>query len=279
VLPYHYDNLRYHLGNGLEASNIYPFYYAKAFYDGMKQAGEEEIVNLIRCGWIGSQRFGVVIWSGDIPSTFESLRRQVKAGLNMALAGIPWWTTDIGGFYGGDPNDPKFRELIVRWFQFGVFCPIFRLHGFRHPYPKEWQSCDAYELTGGPNEVWSFGEEVYGILKDLLFLRERLKPYIMEQMRRAHEEGIPVMRPLFFDFPDDEEAYEVEDEYMFGPDILVAPVLEEGARTRRVYLPKGASWGNPHTGEEHAGGGWVECPAPLEVIPVFVKNGAQVPIR
>ncbi|MBC7098527.1 glycoside hydrolase family 31 protein [Candidatus Bipolaricaulota bacterium] len=279
VLPYHYDNLRYHLGNGLEVSNIYPFYYAKAFYDGMKEQGEDEIVNLIRCAWIGSQRLGVVVWSGDIPSSFQSLRKQVKAGLNMAMAGIPWWTTDIGGFYGGDPKDPKFRELIVRWFQFGVFCPILRLHGFRHPYPKDgWQST-VDELTGGPNELWSFGEEVYEVLKGLLSLRERLKPYIMEQMRIAHEEGVPVMRPLFFDFPEDETAYEVEDQYMFGSDILVAPVLWEGARTRRVYLPKGTNWRDPYTDRHHSGGGWVERPAPLEAIPVFLREGAEIPIK
>jgi len=273
VLPYNYDNMRYHIGNGLEVSNIYPFYYAKAFYDGMKSEGEEEIVNLIRCAWIGSQRFGVVVWSGDIPSTFDSLRKQVKAGLNMAMAGIPWWTTDIGGFYGGDPEDPSFRELIVRWFQFGVFCPIFRLHGFRPPYPKDANKCDAYELTGGPNEVWSFGEEAYEIIKNLLFLRERLKPYIMEQMKEAHEDGTPVLRLLFFDFPNDEVAYEVEDEYMFGPDILVAPVLFEGMRSRKVYLPKGAKWADANTGTVYDGGQWIECDAPLNVIPVFLRDG------
>ncbi|MCD6546231.1 MAG: glycoside hydrolase family 31 protein, partial [Thermotogae bacterium] len=278
VLPYDYDIVRYHIGNGLEVSNIYPFYYAKAFYDGMKKEGEEKIVNLIRCAWIGSQRFGVVVWSGDIPSTFDSLRRQVKAGLNMAMAGIPWWTTDIGGFYGGDPEDPSFRELIVRWFQFGVFCPVFRLHGFRLPYPKDGHKCDAYELTGGPNEVWSFGEEAYEIIKELLFLREKMKPYILRQMKVAHEEGIPVMRPLFFDFPEDEKAYDVEDEYMFGPDILVAPVMEEGARKRKVYLPKSVMWKHWKTHEMYEGGQWIECDAPLNSIPVFLREGATISI-
>jgi alpha-D-xyloside xylohydrolase len=277
--PYDYANLRYYLGNGLEVSNIYPFYYAKAFYDGLRGEGEKEVVNLIRCAWLGSQRFGVIVWSGDIPSTFESLRQQVKAGLNMAMAGIFWWTTDIGGFYGGDPNDPKFRELIVRWAQFGAFCPIFRFHGFRMPYPAGYPNCDIEQLTGGPNEIWSFGEEVYGILKELLFMRERLKPYIMEQMKRAQEEGIPVMRPLFFDFPEDEVAYDVEDQYMFGPDILVAPILWEGARSRKVYLPKGAKWSNPYTGEQYEGGQWIVCDAPLEIIPVFLKNGVVLPIK
>jgi alpha-D-xyloside xylohydrolase len=278
ISPYDYDNLRYYLGNGLEVSNIYPFYYAKGFYDGLKAEGQEEIVNLIRCAWIGSQRFGVVVWSGDIPSTFESLRKQVRVGLNMAMAGIPFWTTDIGGFYGGDPNDPGFRELIVRWFQFGVFCPIFRLHGFRFPYPKDFGTYKVDELTGGPNEIWSFGEEVYEILKELLFLRERIKPYIMEQMRKAYKEGIPVMRPLFFDFPEDKTAYDVEDEYMFGPDILVAPVLYEGTKSRRVYLPKGAKWKDANTNKEYDGGQWIEVAAPLDVIPVFLRNGATIPL-
>ena len=278
VLPYDYDNLRYFLGNGLEVSNIYPFFYAQAFFEGMKEAGETEIVNLIRCAWLGSQRFGVVVWSGDIPSTFESLRKQIKAGLNMAVCGIPWWTTDIGGFYGGDPESPSFRELIVRWFQFGVFCPIFRLHGFRLPYPEDPNRCPAHELTGGPNEVWSFGEEVYTILKGLLFLRERLKPYILEGMRKAHEEGIPFMRPLFLEFPEDPTCYTVEDEYFFGPDLLVAPVAEEGARKRRVYLPKGARFTDPYTEVTYEGGQWIEADAPIERIPVFLRDGARLPI-
>jgi alpha-D-xyloside xylohydrolase len=277
--PYEYENIRYHLGNGLEVSNIYPFYYAKTFYDGMRSTGENEIVNLIRCAWIGSQRFGVVVWSGDIPSTFDSLRRQIKAGLNMAICGIPWWTTDIGGFYGGDPDDPGFRELIIRWFQFGVFCPIFRLHGFRLSYPQNPNRCDVYQLTGGPNEVWSFGKKAYEIIKGLLFLRERIKPYIIKQMRKAHEEGIPVMRPLFLDFPADRETYSIEDEYMFGPDLLVAPVLHEGARTRKVYLPEGAKWTDANTGRVYPGGQMIESEAPLNVVPVFLKDGASLPIK
>ena len=278
ILSYDYDNLRYHLGNGLEVSNIYPFYYAQAFEDGLRLAGEKEIVNLIRCAWLGSQRFGVVVWSGDIPSTFDSLQKQLRAGLNMAMCGIPWWTTDIGGFYDGNPNDPAFQELIIRWFQFGVFCPIFRLHGFRLPYPPDSNKCEPYNLTGGPNEIWSFGEEAYDIIKNLLFLREKIKPYLMEQMKRAHEEGIPIMRPLFIDFPSDDEAYSAEDEYMFGPDLLVAPILYEGMRSRRVYLPEGAKWTSAYDGTVHEGGQWIESEAPLNVIPIFLKNEAKIPI-
>ena len=136
----------------------------------------------------------------------------------MGLSGIPWWTHDIGGFRGGNPTDPAFRELIVRWFQFGAFSPLFRLHGHRLP--------NSDDFGGAANEVWSFGDEVYEILKRYMLIRERLRPYIMDQMRIAHEKGIPPMRPLFVDFPDDPLCYSIEDEYMFGPELLVAPVLE-----------------------------------------------------
>ncbi len=276
---YDYDNVRYFLGNGLEVSNIYPFFYAKAFYEGMKNESEEEIVNLIRCAWHGVQRFGTVVWSGDIPSTFESLRNQIKAGLHMSMCGIPWWTTDIGGFYGGDPDDPRFRELIVRWFQFGVFSPIFRLHGnriYKRELPNPNDPDDPMNLVGGPNEIWSYGQEAYEIIKELLFLREKMKPYIIKHMKKAHETGVPMMRPLFFDFPTDNETYEIGDQYMFGPDILVAPVVYESEIERTVYLPKGAKWKECESEEEYEGGQWIEVQAPLNKIPVFTKNGIKV---
>lgn len=198
--PYDYDNVRMYLGNGEEVSNIYCVGFAKAFYDGLKAQGEE-VCNLVRCAWLGSQRYGVVLWSGDIASTFDSLRKQLKAGLNVAMCGIPWWTTDIGGFINGDPESEEFRELMIRWFEFGVFCPIFRLHGFRLPYPvRDILNPDGYCGSGGPNEVWSFGEEAYEIIRRYMYVREELKPYIMKQMKLASEDGTPVMRPLFYDF-------------------------------------------------------------------------------
>ncbi|MDK2788777.1 MAG: alpha-D-xyloside xylohydrolase [Epulopiscium sp.] len=273
--PYDYENVRYHLGNGLEVSNIYPYMYAKTFYDGMTACGETEIVNLLRCAWIGSQRYGTVVWSGDIASTFDSLRRQVKAGLNISLCGIPWWTTDIGGFFDGYLEDPYFRELIVRWFQFGVFCPIFRLHGYRQPEHNP----NGLFKTGADNEVWSFGEEAYEIITKLMFMRERLKSYIMEQMKKAHEDGTPVMRPIFYDFPNDKVAYAIEDEFMFGPDILVAPVLYEGARSRKVYLPEGAEWTDANNGNIFKGGQYINYETPLSIVPVFLKNGINLPIK
>jgi len=195
------------------------------------------------------------------------------------MCGIPWWTTDIGGFYGGDPDDPRFRELIVRWFQFGVFSPILRLHGnriYKGEIPNPNNTDDPMNLVGGPNEIWSFGKEAYEIIKELLFLREKMKPYIIKHMKKAHETGVPMMRPLFFDFPTDNETYEIGDQYMFGPDILVAPVVYESEIERTVYLPKGAKWKECESEEEYEGGQWIEVQAPLNKIPVFTKNGIKV---
>jgi alpha-D-xyloside xylohydrolase len=263
-------NMRYYLGSGAEVTNLYPLLHARAFFEGMQTEGETEIVLLSRSAWAGSQRYGAAVWSGDIAPTWDSLRRQVRAGLNIALSGIPWWTTDIGGFEGGDPDAPGYRELIVRWFQFGTFCPIFRLHGRREPFR---------DGTGGPNEVWAFGDAAYGIMREFLFLRERLRPYILAQMCIAHETGLPPMRPLFVDFPDDTSCWAVDDQFMFGPDLLVAPVLYAGATERQVYLPAGAAWTDAWTGTELAGGQMISASAPLNRIPLYLRAGASLPIR
>ncbi|SFD02249.1 glycoside hydrolase family 31 protein [Streptomyces aidingensis] len=266
-------NLRYHAGPGLEVGNLYPRENARAFWEGLTAAGEEEVLTLNRSAWAGSQRYGAALWSGDIGTDFATLRRQIAAGLNTALSGIPWWHTDIGGFHGGDPDDPAYREVMVRWFQFGTFSPLMRLHGFRDPAMPL-----GPEMTGGPNEVWSYGEEAGAVLESYLRLRERIKPYVLAQMRAAHEEGLPPMRPLFLEFPRDQRAWEVADAYLFGPDVLVAPVLRAGARERTVYLPAGARWTDAWTGEEYPGGGEVTVPAPLERIPLFLRDGARLPV-
>jgi len=272
IYPADFDNLRYHLGSGLEVGNIYPLMHARGFYEGMLAAGEKDVITLCRSAWAGSQRYGAAVWSGDIPSTFESLQTQVRAGLNIAMSGIPWWTTDIGGFLGGDISSSYFRELIVRWFQYGVFCPLFRLHGVRQD-----SSSDMGQGTGSgaANEVWSFGEPAYQIIKKLLQNRERLRPYIMQQMQLAHEKGIPPMRPLFFDYADDPETYQVEDQFLFGADILVAPVLFQGQVERQVYLPAGTDWQDAHSGERLKGGQWLNASAPLERIPVYYRWGSK----
>ncbi len=266
-------NLRYHAGPGLEVGNMYPREHARAFHEGMAAEGRAQTVSLVRSAWAGSQRYGAALWSGDIPATFASLRAQIRSGLNVAVSGVPWWTTDIGGFHGGDPEDPEYRELIVRWFQFGAFCPLFRLHGHREPTMPF-----GLDQTGGPNEPWSFGQDAYECISSVMFLRERLRPYIMTQMRTAHEAGMPPMRPLFVDFPADPGAWEIDDQYMFGPDLLVAPVASYGARQRQVYLPQGSEWANAWTAERAEGGGEILTAAPLDRIPLFLRDGAFLPI-
>lgn len=279
--PYDFDNYRYYAGPALQCSNIYPVMYAKGFYDGLKEVGEKEIMSLVRCAWAGSQKYGVLTWSGDIHSSFRAMREQLQAGLNMGMAGIPWWTSDIGGFIGGDITDPAFKELLVRWFAWGAFCPVFRMHGERSPwYEREEEFIDGVrQLTSGQdNEVWSFGEDNYEILKKYLFLREKLRPYIRECMRRASETGEPVMRPLFFDFPEDQKAWETEDAYMFGKDLLVAPVMEAGISERAVYLPAGTRWKESATGRIYKGGETVSASAPIDIIPVFIREGADISV-
>jgi alpha-D-xyloside xylohydrolase len=272
IKPGSFSNLRFAAGQGAEVANLYPREHARAFYEGMSEAGETEILMLCRSAWAGSQRYGALTWSGDIPTTFESLKRQIPAGLNMAMSGIPWWNTDIGGFHGGVHEDPEYRELIVRWFQYAAFTPVFRLHGDRSP-----QIGLGHEKSGGPNEVWSYGPEVYELIVETLGLRERLRPYLHEQMKLASETGLPPMRPLFVDFPDDPVSWTVEDQFLLGPDFLVAPVTDYGTRSRSVYLPGGAHWSNPWTGEQHEGGTWIEVDAPLDRIPVFARDEAAVP--
>lgn len=279
--PYDFDNYRYYQGPALQCTNIYPAMYAKAFFDGMKKAGRENICNLVRSAWAGSQRYGALIWSGDISSTFRAFREQIQIGLNMGIAGIPWWTTDIGGFLGGYVEDKNFQELLLRWFAFGVFSPVFRLHGERVPHIEpEQEVIDgvAQMMTGSDNEVWSYGEENYEIFKSYIEMRERLRPYIRECMKAAHEKGTPVMRTMFYEFPEDEKCWSCETQYMFGSDILVAPIFELGQRSREVYLPAGQEWKNAKTNEVLEGGQTVTVDAPINEIPLFVRAEKNYPI-
>jgi len=264
-------NLTLYAGPGAETINIYPRDNARMFAEGMAAAGQEPTVLLCRSAWAGAQKYGAAVWSGDIPATWASLTEQLRAGLGIAIAGIPWWTTDIGGFHGGDATDPEYQELMIRWFQYGVFCPLFRLHGDRMPRVPT-----GYDMTGGPNEVWSYGDVATQIIADTLRLRERLRPYIHEQMHQASAHGLPPMRPLFVDFPADPGAWAVDDEFMLGPDILVAPVLAAGQSERSVYVPGTGEWVDVADGSVHVGGGTVTVATPIERIAVFVRSGASV---
>lgn len=276
MIPNHYDNIRCCLGNFEEYALLYPFYYEKMFYEELKKEGEKDIITLARAGYMGSQRFGALLWSGDVPSTFEALHKSVRTGLAMAMSGIPWWTTDIGGFWGGDTESEEFRELIVRWFQFGVFCPVTRLHGVRvKPKGHVDRHPGIYEMSGGDNEIWSFGERDYEILKDLVHLRERLRPYVMQYMEEAKRTGVSIMRPLFMECPDDETCYCIEDEYFFGKDILFAPITEQGVTERKVYLPEGRF---VRTTDKACfeGGQWIHAAAGIDEFIAFVREGAAV---
>ena len=274
-----HDIYRYYKGEALEVANAYPADYAKMLYDGMKSAGRDDIVSLIRCAWAGSQKYGALAWSGDVQSNFWTFRRQVVAGINMGMAGIPWWNADIGGFFNGDIRDKGFHELLQRWFAFGAFSPVMRLHGDRNPHDKPILiSSGGKECapTGADNEVWSYGPEIEKVLRKFIDLRYRLRPYIAKAMQQAHENGSPVMRPLFYNFPDDKAAWKVEDAYCFGDDLVVAPIFEAGANTRSVYLPAGTAWIDANTKVRYEGGQTVTVDAPIDVIPVFVREGADV---
>ena len=178
----------------------------------------------------------------------------------MSVCGIPWWNTDIGGFWGGDTTSEEFRELIVRWFQYGVFSPVMRVHGNRNRHGEKRRN--VKEPSGDPNEIWSFGERNFPVLKDLVLLRERLRPYIEKQMQIASKKGYPVMRPMFFDYPEDPVCWTTGDQYMFGDDILFAPISVRGQTERRVYLPEG-DWTLTKDMSRHQGGAWITVSAEI----------------
>jgi alpha-D-xyloside xylohydrolase len=238
------------------------------FYDGLKEQKEEEIIMLSRQAWIGSHTINVAVWSGDIDSSWEELLKQIKVAQNVALSGIYWWTTDIGGYHYAGLDDNQFQELVLRWFQFGAFCPIFRLHGRRYP-PLPDNECGS---SGGPNEVWLFNysSQIIEIIK----LRESLRDYVEYHLNISHQNGTPILRPMFYDF-NDMESYQAEDQFMFGTDYLVAPVYTYQATSRSVYLPKinqqSAVWQHYYTKQNYQGGQRYDIPTTLNDFPLFLK--------
>ncbi|MCR4585905.1 MAG: family 31 glucosidase [Lachnospiraceae bacterium] len=271
---YQFDNLRYYTGRSAEVGCEYAKNYLRIVADGTTEDGGEVPLSLIRSAWVGSQKYGALLWSGDIPSTFEAFRDQLTAGLNTGIAGIPWWTTDIGGFMTDDVNDPDFVELLLRWFGFGVFSPVMRLHGDRGP--RDIPTLDdrdfggGYLFTGQPNEIWSYGEEAEAIMKKYIELRMSLKDYTAGLMKEAAENGSPVIRTMFYEFPDDKKCWELDDQYMFGPSYLVAPIFKLGQRSREVYLPAG-KWEDINSGRILEGGRSITADAPIDIIPAYKK--------
>ena len=271
---YDFEQYRYLAGPALSCSNIYPQLYSRVFYDNMKDLGDGTVVNLLRCAWAGSQKYGNVVWSGDVPSTFEAFYDQLQAGLNMGLAGIPWWTTDIGGFMTDDVNDPNFQQLLIRWYEFAVYSAVLRMHGDRGPYnippldTRDWGG--GYLHTGQPNELWSYGEENYRIMKKYYDIRIEMHDYIKQLYDEASTNGSPLIRAMFYEFPNDAKCWELQDQYMFGSDYLVAPIFHLNQFAREVYLPEG-KWEDTRDGKVYEGGQTITADAPLDSIPVFKK--------
>jgi len=249
--------------NGARYANEFPLYTTSAVYDGQRWASDKKRVFILsRSAYAGSQRNAAATWSGDVDPNWETFRRQIPAGLNYSLSGLPYWTTDIGGFVSANPDSPAYRELYVRWFQFGTFCPIFRAHGTR---------------TTNQNEIWSYGPEAQKILVAYDKLRYRLMPYIYSLAWKTTSEGYTIMRPLVMDFREDVRAQNIGDQFLFGPAILVNPVTEPGAANRHLYLPA-AKWYDFWTGVAIQGGHPLDAPSPIDRMPLYVRAGSILPL-
>jgi alpha-D-xyloside xylohydrolase len=251
------------IGSGNRYLNIYPLLTTGGVYEGQRKASDQKRVFILsRSAFAGAQRNSITAWSGDINSDFESFKRQIPAGLNYSVSGLPYWTTDIGGFVTGNPDDPAYRELFIRWFQFGTFSPVFRVHGTR---------------TTNQNELWSYGAEAQKILVSYDRLRYELMPYIYSMAWKVTSESYTPMRPLVMDFRDDIRVRDIGDQYMFGSAILVNPVTEAATTTRHMYLPK-AKWYDFWTGNAVDGGKSIDAAAPLDKLPLYVRAGSILPI-
>lgn len=281
---YDFENYRYFAGSSQQVANLYPREYNRGFFEGQTAYGrEDQIVNLTRCAWAGSQRYGALVWSGDVGSTFADLKAQITCGIHMGMAGIPWFTTDMGGFHDGDINSDGFKELLVRWCQFSCFSPVMRNHGDRSAIQPDGTMKETIVNTAGEhrsssgadNEPWSYGENIERIIVKFIRVRERMRDYMRELFDEAHRTGHPLIRGLFYEFPDDAAAADIADEYMLGADLLVAPVVVEGARSRSVYLPgdETTSWTDLRDGTVYTGGQTATVDAALDTIPVLARNG------
>jgi len=250
-------------GSGTRNVNVYPLLDTGAVYQGQRSASDKKRVFILsRSAFAGSQRNAVTAWSGDINSDWLTFKRQIPAGLNFELSGIPYWTTDIGGFVSGNPTDPVFRELFIRWFQYGTFNPILRVHGTRQP---------------DENELWSYGPDAQTILVNFDRLRYRMLPYIYSLAWKTTIEAYTPMRPLVMDFRTDQRAQNVGDQFMYGPAFLVNPVTEPAAKTRQLYLPED-KWYDFWTGVAVEGGRTINASAPLDRLPLYVRAGSIVPL-
>jgi alpha-D-xyloside xylohydrolase len=271
----------FHVGPGTQYFNTYPLFHTAALYDGFRRDTPGRALILSRDAYLGIQRNGVIVWSSDIYPTWDTLKRQIPTGLDFTASGVSNWSNDTGGWQYLpavhhpahppllDPSDARdnvggyddYPELYTRWFEYASFLPIFRSHGSRIS-----------------NEVWSYGKQAEPILEKYLKLRYELMPYIYSLSYQNYKTGAPSMRALFMDFPNDTEVTDLLDEYMFGPAFLVAPITDQGATSRKVYLPEGSDWYNYWTNERLKGGQTITVQAPIETLPLFVRAGSIVPI-
>ena len=280
--PYDYS---FHAGKGYEIFNYYPYTHTKCVYEKHREALSTRACILSRSGFLGSQQFGTQFWSSDIYPTWGVLEKQVPTAINFCATGMGYWSSDIGGWQPlpdyhdkeatetaallletqgsshGVVTSKEYSELYIRWFQFGAFCPIFRTHG-----------------TRDENEVWSYGEEAEKILVKYLNLRYQFMPYIYSHAYQMHKTGEPLLRGLFLDYGHDETVHSIKDQYLLGKNLLVAPVVEQHATTRKVYLPKGNGWYDYWTNVYYQGGQTIVVDTPLDTIALFVKENSILPL-
>jgi alpha-D-xyloside xylohydrolase len=244
---------------------LYPLFVSQAVYEGQrKTSSAKRVCILTRSAFLGQQKYGMINWSGDIGSTWDAYRRQIVAGLNYTITGLPYWTTDIGGFFRPRTTqytDEKYHDLLTRWYQWGTFNPIFRVHGYQ-----------------SETEPWKFGQQVEDNMLKMLNLRYRLMPYIYSEAFQITKNGSTIMRPLVMDFNGDADALKQPFEFMFGKAFLVAPVTEPDIKEWDVYLPKSTTWYDFWTGKRFEGGQTIKTSAPLDKIPLFVKAGSIIPM-
>ena len=261
------DSGNCYLGPAPWYRNAYPFFANLNVYKGQRAAtSAKRVVILSRSAYLGQQRVAAAVWSGDVHGNWLTLQRQIPAGLNYCMTGLPYWTTDTGGFFrpADQYKSKAYHELLVRWFQWSTFCPILRIHGYE-----------------SRTEMWHYGNQTMDLLKKYDDFRYRMLPYIYSLAWQVTHNGADMMRPLIVDFPKDPVAAHISHEFMFGPAFLVAPVdrpINQGGGTRNVYLPKGADWINFWTGKMDRGGQQVQVASPLDRIPLFVRAGSIVPL-
>ncbi len=250
---------------------IYSWLVTSAVYEGHRNDfPDQRVFNLTRSGFAGQQRFGAAVWSGDVLASWEQFREQITAGLNLSMSGLPYWTTDIGGFfrdknslnpqYDNQYTNPEFKELLTRWFQFGTFCPLFRIHGYV-----------------SDTEIWRYGPSFEQTARDFIDIRYQLTPYIYSVAAEVTNEGAAVIKPLAHDYPNDRECRDIRDQFLFGQAFMICPVVKHGERQRMVYLPEGR-WFDFWTGQALQGGVHIQAEASLERIPVYVKAGTVLPV-